>query len=602
MDYASSVGSKIRPRRRSGGFRRETAARTLTDGQRVAGLIALLSLIALGMADPLALGRLAIAGVMAFMGLFMGLRFVLVVTGRGYRAEPVDDIHDEDLPLYTTLHPMYDEANMIPVVVAAMEAMNYPKHLLQCILVLEERDRPTVEAARAYPLPDYFTIVETPAVKPFGKPKACNYALGFATGEYVVIYDAEDRPEPDQLRKAVGAFRAAAHRGESLGCVQATLVFENETPVKGALGEVLRDRHGHDLRPTTWSSRLLGNEYTVHFRYVLPGLARLGLPVPLGGTSNHFPLSVLKELAFSPDEMPQIPGGENAIGAWDPWNVTEDAELGGAIAANGYKTGLLDSHTDEEAVLTPLAAVNQRSRWVKGYCQTSLVLLRHPLRNMRAMGPISYVAFLLQVGGTYLSLLLSPLCWGLTVTYFATDSDVIAQLFPSVVYYTGVALMIGGNLTLVSVSVAAAFGSRQFATVRYLLTLTPVWWILLSFATWVATFELVFPRWRPSWNKTAHGVRYLPRRRRAWHKVRAGINQLEGRERTPRPVGGPALATRAPITRARPSGLTPTAPAATGTRRITTPLREPCVSGGLAAAAAAAGAQRSSYSRSASSI
>lgn len=614
-DFGSEMVVPVarRPRRR---YHRETARETLSEAQRGCLVIGLVSLAALGTLDAMLLAQVLLAAVMVFIGTYMCLRVVFILAGRGYRHPPVDEIPDEELPRYTTLHPMYDEANMIPVVVAAMEAMNYPKDRLQCILVLEERDRATVAAARAYPLPDYFTIVETPAVEPYGKPKACNFALGFATGEYVVIYDAEDRPEPDQLRKAVGTFRADRRRETPLGCVQARLVFENEAPVKGALGEVLRDRNGHDVRPTTWSSRLLGNEYTVHFTYVLPGLARLGLPVPLGGTSNHFPLTVLEDLAFDDEEMPEIPGGEATIAAWDPWNVTEDAELGGALAAHGYATELIDSHTDEEAVLTPTAAINQRSRWVKGYLQTSLILLRHPVANMQSLGPVRYAAFLIQVGGTYLSLMLSPLCWALTAAYFVTHSTVIVELFPTPVYYTGVALMVGGNLGLVSVSIAAAIGSRQFATVRYLLLLTPLWWMVLSLATYVATLELLVPSWRPSWNKTAHGVRYMTRRRRLWRFIIGSDRRLQVRPVRVGPAA-PALAGSAPLAdprrpggndraiprhrpaavRFRPTGAVPVGLAPAGPALATRPHRVP-----VAATSRVPAPQSSSNSRSASSI
>lgn len=525
---------------------RETAERTLSRGQRVFGAVATAAFAVLLVVDVLLAARILVVTVLAFSTAFLALRCLLVATASRRRFPPLLPLATEALPTYTTLHPMYDEAAMIPLVVAAMEALDYPKDRLQCLLVLEERDRATVEAARSYPLPDYFQIIETPTARPYGKPKACNYALQIATGEFVVIFDAEDRPDPQQLRRAVETFRAAEERGEPVGCVQARLVFDNQAPVKGPLGEVLRDRDGYDVRPTTWCTRFLGNEYNVHFSLVLPGLSHLGLPVPLGGTSNHFPLAVLRDVAFHPELMPELPGGDRTTGAWDPWNVTEDAELGGAIAANGYTTAVFDSHTNEEAVTTAIAAVNQRSRWVKGYAQTSLVLLRRPIRNMLAMGPLSFAAFLLQVGGTYLSLLLAPLTWALTVVFIVTRSHFIISMFPGPLLVLSVLVNIGGNLVLLSISLLAALRERQFGAVRYLLFLTPVWWLLLSIATWLATLELVFPRWRPSWNKTTHGIRYATRRRIWWLAVQRRARAWEARP--PRPAfpqapRRPALAT-----------------------------------------------------------
>ena len=498
-------GASARPE-----HRRETAEHTTTRAQRAVAAYTLLTLVVLGLWSPRALGSVLVGAAMVFLTAYMALRLTLVLASRGYRAPVQDEVPDDELPRYTTLHPMYDEANMIPVVVAAMDAVDYPRDRLECLLVLEERDESTLAAARVAHLPDHFRIVVVPTVRPFGKPKACNYALQHATGDLVVIYDAEDRPEPQQLRKAAATFRAAGRRGERLGCVQARLVFDNETPLRDADGWTRRDDDGYDVRPTTWTSRLLGNEYSVHFELVLTGLARLGLPVPLGGTSNHFPLTLLREIAFERDQLPTMPDPDDAsVGAWDPWNVTEDAELGGAIAAAGWRTTVLDSHTDEEACLTARAALNQRSRWVKGYAQTSLVLLRHPWRTARAMGPLSWLAFQLQVGGTFLSLALSPVFWGLFVGYVLTGSEHIAGLFPGPLYYAGMALLVVGNLALLSVSLYAAESRGRHGTVRYLLTVLPVWWCLLSLATYVAALELLLPSWRPSWNKTAHGVRHV---------------------------------------------------------------------------------------------
>ena len=529
-------------------YHRETAQQTLSRGQRVVGTVVLVAYSVWLLADLMTALRALVVVLLFFSAAHLTLRFVLVFAGRKPTFPPRTPVATEDLPRYTTLHPMYDEAHMIEKVVAAMEALDYPKDRLQCLLVLEERDRATVEAARRYPLPDYFQIVETPAVKPYGKPKACNHALQYATGEYVVIFDAEDKPDPQQLRRAVETFRAADERGEQLGCVQARLSFDNRTPTKGPLGEVVRDPDGYDVRPTTWCTRFLGNEYVVHFELVLAGLARLGLPVPLGGTSNHFPIAVLHDVAFEPEVMPEMPRDDRTTGAWDPWNVTEDAELGGAIAANGYSTAIFDSWTDEEAVLTPLAALNQRSRWVKGYAQTSLVLLRRPIRNLRAMGALAFFVYLLQVGGTFVSLFIAPLTWMLTVAFIVTKSQFIIDMYPGPLLYLGLLLNIGGNLGILSISLVAALRDKQYGAVRFLMFVTPVWWTLLSAATWLATLELVFPNWRPAWNKTAHGIRYATRRRLWWLGVQARFRTWESRptgQARPQPSRTrPALAPR----------------------------------------------------------
>ncbi|WP_395657173.1 glycosyltransferase [Nocardioides sp.] len=535
------IRHRIRPRER--GHRplyvRETAEEPTTRGQRIIGAVVLVAVVIGLVVDPLVTLRVLVALSLAFSIAYLGLRVTLVLAAGRYRFPPRVEVPTEELPRYTTLHPMYDEAHMIPTVVAAMEALDYPRHLLQCLLVLEERDRATVEAARAYPLPPYFQIVETPTARPYGKPKACDHALRYATGDYVVIFDAEDRPEPQQLRKAVETFRAAEERGDPLGCVQARLVFANQSPLTGPLGEVVRDQEGYDVRPSTWCSRFLGNEYAVHFELVLAGLSHLGLPVPLGGTSNHFPASVLQDVAFDAEVMPDLGGEPITTGAWDPWNVTEDAELGGAIAAHGYTTALFDSWTDEEAPVTPLAALNQRSRWLKGFLQTTLVLLRRPWRNARVMGPVRFTAYLMQVGGTYFSLFLAPLSWALTIAYVIDRPQFIRDLFPGPLLYPAVLIFVGGNLLLVSISIAAALRRREFGAIRYLMTLSLPWWLLLSAASWTATLELVFPHWRPTWNKTAHGVRYATRRRRWWLAFTRWLQDREIEAQQPHPHAAP---------------------------------------------------------------
>lgn len=476
-------------------FRRETARHTLSRSQKALLITLLIAGLAVGIISPMGLLKIAVMVFMVFQLLYVAVRLSVGGLASRYKLPVTKFIQDDDLPVYTTLHPMYKEANMIPTVVRSMEAMNYPKHKLQCILVLEERDQETVRAARNANLPDYFEIVEVPSIKPYGKPKACNVALEQARGEFVVIFDAEDEPHPDQLRKAVAVFRASDSR---LGCLQAPLHFANQE--------------------TTWVSRFLGNEYTTHFQFLLKGMSYLGLAIPLGGTSNHFPMAVLRELAFGPRSLP---AGAAGIGAWDPYNVTEDAELGGALAANGYRTLILDSVTNEEATLTVKAAFNQRTRWIKGYGQTALVLLRHPLRNAAAMGLMRYWLFLLFVGGTFVSLLLAPLFWSMTVLYFATRTQVIIELFPLPLYYTGLVLMILGNLLLFYQSLIAALHRQVYSSVKYLLLTLP-WWLVLSSAAYTAALELVFPKWRPTWNKTAHGVEFVPLHKKLARLVRVG--------------------------------------------------------------------------------
>ncbi|WP_080796473.1 glycosyltransferase [Corynebacterium pacaense] len=486
---------------------KRTSARQTLDRRQKIILTVVAALTAVGLVfTPRAVALGIMVLFMVFQLLFVGLKVTAALRSRDYSFPSVREVPEDSLPRYTTLHPMYREANMIPLVVESMSSMDYPKDRLQCLLILEENDPETIEAARAANLPEYFEIVIVPRMKPYGKPKACNYALEKATGEMVVIFDAEDRPDPQQLRKAVSAIRSS---NEPIGCVRARLVFENQD--------------------TTWVSRFLGNEYIVHFEFIMAGLAKMGLVLPLGGTSNHFPMAVLKELAFSEEDMPDALG----IPAWDPYNVTEDADLGAAIASRGLKTVMFDSWTDEEAPVTVGAAFNQRTRWIKGYAQTSLALLKHPIRDAGRMGWLKYSCFLLTVGGTFLSLLLAPVFWAMTITYFIAKPQFIIALFPLPLFYTGLLLMVVGNLLMLYMSLVAALHRGIFSSVKYL-AFSLFWWMTLSTAAYTSLLELVFPSWRPTWNKTAHGVVYVPLWKRllplaSQHSPRIGIlekNQL----------------------------------------------------------------------------
>ena len=269
-------------------------------------------------------------------------------------------IPDDDLPRYTILVPAYNEPEVVGDLIAAMSALEYPRDKLQILLLLEADDDVTIEAARACGESEAITIVLVPPAEPRTKPKACNYGLHFSTGEIITIYDAEDLPEPLQLRRVAVAFRELP---DDIACVQAKLQYHN----------------GHQNILTGWFTA----EYGLWFGYLLPGMMNSTSPIPLGGTSNHLRRDVLDK-----------------IGSWDPFNVTEDADLGLRIDASGYHTAVIDSATLEEANSDPINWIRQRSRWYKGYLQTWLVHIRQPVKLFRTLGPRSFLRFNLVLAGT----------------------------------------------------------------------------------------------------------------------------------------------------------------------------------------------------------
>jgi cellulose synthase/poly-beta-1,6-N-acetylglucosamine synthase-like glycosyltransferase len=330
-------------------------------------------------------------------------------------------------------------------------------------LVLEADDHETIGAAKALGLEGIFEIVLVPPSHPRTKPKACNYALRLARGEYLVIYDAEDKPEPDQLKKAIVSFRKSP---PNTVCLQARLNFYNDKE--------------------NWLTRMFTLDYSLWFDLMLPALDRFRMPIPLGGTSNHFKTSVLRELH-----------------GWDPFNVTEDADLGIRLAQKGYRVGVIDSTTFEEANCHIGNWIRQRSRWLKGYMQTWLVHMRKPLRFAKIVGLRGFLAFHLFVGGTVAAALVNPILWVTFLLWIATGSTSFEAIFPPWLMYPSILALILGNSILIYLSAIAPVKRERFDLTVWALTV-PLYWILMSIAGWKAVIQLV--RCPFHWEKTRHGI------------------------------------------------------------------------------------------------
>jgi glycosyltransferase XagB len=326
--------------------RPQTAARLLSAGQVMLAVVLFLLAIAVAAAfGPVVLLKVGVAAAIAFYIVFVGFKFIIWYAA-GKSAEPRYPLpaqDDPDLPPYTILVPLRGEANMIGELVKALSSLRYPAEKLQILLLLEKDDAETQAAAAAMDLPGCFGVLIAPDAGPRTKPKACNFGYTHATGTIATIFDAEDRPEPDQLLKAVAGFRAVPAGGPRVGCLQARLVFWNP---RGS-----------------WISSFYWAEYVTHFRWVLAGMARLGLIPPLGGTSNHFSHDALEAVSAANGRWEFTDGEGNPVtmrGPWDPYNVTEDADLAFRLAMAGYQIGMLDSVTYEEAPDTAASYLHQQ--------------------------------------------------------------------------------------------------------------------------------------------------------------------------------------------------------------------------------------------------
>ena len=391
-------------------------------------------------------------------------RAVLLWVGADERVagEPAPAVPEDRLPVYSILVPLYREANIIPALVRALCALDYPKDRLDIKLVVEEDDIETAATANAVGDPR-FSVIRVPPGMPRTKPRACNYAMPFALGEFTVIFDAEDRPEPDQLRKAVAAFRAASG---NVACLQARLNFYNANE--------------------NWLTRMFALDYALWFDYLLPGLDRLNIPMPLGGTSNHFRTAALR-----------------AIHCWDPYNVTEDADLGIRLARVGLRVRTLDSTTFEEATNSLGNWLRQRSRWLKGYMQTWLVHMRSPLALLRNAGFGGFVGFQLFVGGTFLSALINPVLWAIFVASKVFGVFIFSAPLSGAATHISVFSLVAGNSLFTYLAMLGPFRRGWLELTPYGLT-APIYWLLISCAGARALWQLIVRPWH--WDKTVHGL------------------------------------------------------------------------------------------------
>ena len=486
-DHSTSRASQRHDRRRHD---EPTAERLFSRGQLiVVGICISVTILSL-LIWPLTALTALVALCVAFYALFGILKLSVSIAGRKHvpLVRLMQRSDDPTLPRYAVLLPVHKEANMLRHLVARIDRLDYPKDRLRVLLLIEHDDLETLEAARAMglrfpgaepaddrPFP-HLSVVVVPPGGPKTKPNAMNEAMPLVLAEgceYLTIYDAEDRPDPDQLLKAVGTFRLAPPR---VACLQAELAFWNDD--------------------TNWITALYWIGYKVHFLRFLPGMARLGLPLPLGGTSNHFRVSALTDAAA-------VLGGR----VWDPHNLTEDADLGARLVAAGYRIELLRSTTMEEAPAALRIVDKQQRRWKGGYLQTGLVHTRHPLAAIRRLGFGRWFAFNLLMLGTPLSFLLNPLFLGLTAVYFSTRADLISDLFPAAVYYPSLALFVLGNFALLYELMETCLEEAErtrgrFGLLKFML-MSQVMWLWMSRSTYIAVFELVTGR--RGWHKTPHG-------------------------------------------------------------------------------------------------
>ncbi|SUZ31384.1 Beta-monoglucosyldiacylglycerol synthase [Roseibaca ekhonensis] len=422
------------------------------------------------------LGVIALCVLLWPMGVLVGLTGVVVVAltvstllklaaaFAALRRTPVPQDMPQDhgpLPIVSIMVPLYREPDVVPRLVNRLARLTWPRELTDILLVVEENDHLTRDALAAQSLPAWVRVIPVPDAKLKTKPRALNYAMTFARGSIVGVYDAEDAPEPDQIHRIVACF---AHGPANLACVQGVLDFYNPQ--------------------VNWLSRCFTIEYATWFRVILPGMQRLGLAVPLGGTTLFFRRDVLEEL-----------------GGWDAHNVTEDADLGIRLARHGYVTHLLSTVTFEEANCHVLPWIKQRSRWLKGYAITWMVHMRHPARLLQQLGPWRFFGVQVLFLGTLVQFLFAPLLWSFWLMLMGLGHPLQDSL-PGQAFVALAAVFLMAEAVTLALG-AVALRARHHAGLWPWLPALHAYFPLAVLAVYKAVWELIAAPFY--WDKTTHG-------------------------------------------------------------------------------------------------
>ncbi|MBN8630686.1 MAG: glycosyltransferase [Rhodobacterales bacterium] len=427
-----------------------------------AAMATLAALAAALILAPLATGLAVLGFALVSLAAIVALKIAATIAALRAPLPGPAPASDAIPPVISVIVALYREADIAPRLIRRLARLDYPVELLDVILAVEAEDRVTLDALSNAELPPWMRVVIVPAGQVKTKPRALNHALDHARGAIVGIYDAEDAPDPDQLRRVVERFQRS---GPEVACLQGMLDYYNPR--------------------TNWLSRCFTIEYAGWFRLVLPGLARLGLVVPLGGTTLFFRRDVLDQL-----------------GAWDAHNVTEDADLGIRLARHGYRTELIDTVTHEEANCRPLPWIKQRSRWIKGYIMTWAVHMRQPRLLWRQLGPKGFLGFQVLFLGSIAQFLLAPILWSFLLLPLGVDNPLYDAL-PTWGTWALAAVFFLSEAANILIGAIGLGRTAHGLSPLWVLTLK-VYYPLASLAAYKGLIELAT---RPFyWDKTTHGI------------------------------------------------------------------------------------------------
>jgi len=383
-----------------------------------------------------------------------------------FRKQPIEETAGRSpfpLPKVSIMVPLLQENEIAGKLIQRLTKLTYPKSLLEVVLVLEADDTITRETIARTDMPSWMSVIEVPSGDDLKtKPRALNYALDFCRGSIIGVWDAEDAPEPEQIEKIVTRFQDAP---PNVACLQGILDFYNTR--------------------ANWISRCFTIEYATWWRVILPGVAKLGLVVPLGGTTLFFRRNILEDLC-----------------GWDAYNVTEDADLGIRLARHGYVTELIPTVTYEEANCRVWPWIKQRSRWLKGYLITWMVHMRTPRALLRDLGLMRFLGVQTLLLATFAQFAMVPFMWSFWIMLAGFDHATALTLGPAVTK-TMAWMCLGAFIIDLGISMVAVSRPQHRHLMKYVLTL-PFYFPMAAVSAYKALREMVFAPFY--WDKTEHGV------------------------------------------------------------------------------------------------
>jgi cellulose synthase/poly-beta-1,6-N-acetylglucosamine synthase-like glycosyltransferase len=417
-------------------------------------LLAAVALAVLAAVAGLALAPAATAVVLvalaaATTALPAALALPVALVGLRRRTPPRAPRADAGLPLTTLLLPLGGGPADVARADATLAALDHPRARLEVLLLCPAHDLPGLRAARELSRRKPHRVVVLPADVPASRAAMLGYGVLLARGEHVAVLDPGDVPASALLRIAGEALEAGGRR---IGAAQAALAPPSGHGLVGA-----------------W----MAAECAAWHELLAPGLARLGMPIPLASTGVVLRRAVLDD-----------------VGGWDPTCSAEGIDLGLRLHKFGFRTTTVDAAVGVVGTAAHPVWLRAHGRWWRGALAAWLVQLRHPWRGARRMG-VGATAATTMIG---VAAVVAPLAWLPMLALAALGAlqglDLVDGVLPVAVARLAGAQVLAVSAALVILGIAGALRRRSAAAARAAL-LAPVGFTIASLGSWLGVADLV---------------------------------------------------------------------------------------------------------------